>query len=114
MKKAKRSRSYPPSRASLREIPEVDFKKAKVSRNSYAQRIADSGLSIRVGRGRPKKGLETGPTMPRSVRFPVEVWNHLEQRARAEGIPLHAALRAAVAAWVNSRSSSGSKSRRAT
>jgi len=53
------------------------------------------------GRGRPRKGMETGPTVPRSVRFPAKVWKHLEKRAKAEGIPLHAALRAAVMAWIN-------------
>jgi hypothetical protein len=94
-----------PSRSSLREMPEVDFKKAKVRRNPYARRIATEGISVRVGRGRPKKGAETGPTVPRSVRFPASVWEHLERCAKADGIPLHAALRAAVIAWVNGHGS---------
>lgn len=101
MKKAISRRTREPSRASLREMPEVDFKKAKVRRNPYASRIATEGLSIRVGRGRPRKGTETGPTLPRSVRFPASVWQHLERCAKAEGISLHAALRAAVVAWMN-------------
>lgn len=113
MKKATRSHAGAPSAASLKEIPEVDFKSAKVRRNPYAQRIASEGLSVRVGRGRPKKGMETGPTVPRSVRFPAEVWKHLEERAKAEGIPLHAALRAAVAAWVNGRPSADGRTRKA-
>ncbi len=90
-----------PSRASLREMPEVNFDKAKVRPNPYALRIAAEGISIHPGRGRPRKGTETGPTVPRSVRFPAKVWKHLEKRAKAEGIPLHAALRAAVMAWIN-------------
>jgi hypothetical protein len=89
------------ARASLREIPEVNFDKTKVRRNPYALRITKEGISIHVGRGRPRKGTETGPTIPRSVRFPAKVWKHLERRARQEGMPLHAALRAAVMAWVN-------------
>lgn len=100
MKKASHRRAKEPSPRSLREMPEVDFKKAKVRRNPYARRIAAEGISIHVGRGRPKKGNETGPTIPRSVRFPASVWEHLEHCAKAEGMPLHAALRAAVMAWV--------------
>jgi hypothetical protein len=101
MKKATGKGGRPPSRASLREMPEVDFSQAKARHNPYALRIAKKGLSVRVGRGRPRKGTETGPTVPRSVRFPAEVWALLERRAKAQGLPLHAALRAAVVAWVN-------------
>jgi hypothetical protein len=97
MKKV-RSRKLP-SAASLREMPEVDFSTAKVRRNPYAARIAaDGGIHIR--RGRPKKGNETGPTIPRSIRFPAPVWKRLEQRAKAEGLSVHAALRAAVLGWM--------------
>src|SRR5438067_12163003 len=95
--------AHAPSRASLREIPEVNFDKTKVRRSPCAVRIAKEGISIHVGRRRPRKGTETGPTIPRSVRFPVKVWKHLERRARQEGMPLHAALRAAVMAWINRR-----------
>jgi hypothetical protein len=101
MKKAA-GKNREPSRRSLREIPEIDFTKAKVRRNPYAARIASEGITIQIGKGRPRKGTESGPTVPRSVRFPVGVWKHLEKRAKADGIPLHAALRAAVLAWVNS------------
>ena len=101
MKKATSKKMKEPSQRALREMPEVDFRKARVRRNPYAARIAAEGLSVRVGRGRPKKGAETGPTIPRSIRFPATVWRHLERCAKAEGIPLHAALRAAVVAWVN-------------
>ena len=65
-----------------------------------SRRIAAEGLSVHGERGRPKKGTETGPTIPRSIRFPASVWEHLARRAKAEGMPLHAALRAAVLAWV--------------
>jgi hypothetical protein len=47
------------------------------------------------------KGMETGLTIARSVRLPASVWRHLEGRAKAEGLALHAAIRAAVMAWVN-------------
>jgi len=89
------------SRASLREMSEVNIDKVNVRRNPYALRIAAEGISVHVGRGRPRKGTETGPTVPRSVRFPARVWKHLEKRAKADGIALHAALRAAVMAWLN-------------
>jgi hypothetical protein len=95
----KKARKYSePSKASLREIPEVDFKSGKVRRNPYAARIAAEG-GIHLGRGRPRKGEETGPTIPRSIRFPAPVWKRLQKRAKAEGITLHAALRAAIMDW---------------
>ena len=92
------SKASEPSRASLREIPEVDFVRAKVRRNPYAQRVATEGI-VHVARGRPKKGTETGPTVPRSIRFPVAVWKMLEATAKAQGLSLHAALRAAIVDW---------------
>ena len=58
---------------------------------------------IQMGRGRPKKGQETGPTEPRSIRFPPSVWKEVEKRARGEGLTVHAALRAAVLEWVKRR-----------
>lgn len=96
MKKARRQQE--PSRASLREIPEVDFEAVKVRRNPYAERIAAEGI-VHVRPGRPRKGQETGPTTPRSIRFPAPIWKQLEKRAKAEGITLHAALRAAILEW---------------
>jgi len=103
MKKATGRKPREPSLASLREMPEVNFDKAKIPGNPYALRVAAAGISIHAGRGRPRKGTETGPTVPRSVRFPARVWRHLERRAKAEGIPLHAALRAAVMAWIDDK-----------
>ena len=73
MKKATGKKIREPARASLREMPEVNFDKAKVRRNPYALRIPAEGISIHAGRGRPRKGTETGATIPRSVRFPARV-----------------------------------------
>jgi hypothetical protein len=96
MKKARKARE--PSKASLRAIPEIDFKTATVRPNPYAARLAADGI-IHVRRGRPRKGTETGLTEPRSIRFPLPVWKMLEARARAEGLPLHSALRVAILEW---------------
>jgi hypothetical protein len=99
MKKVIR-RNGGPSPSSLREMPEVDFTKVRVRRNPYAKRIAKEGISLQVGRGRPKRGAEVGPTVPRSVRFPAPVWRAIEKQAKAHGMPRHAALRAAVLEWL--------------
>jgi hypothetical protein len=95
--KKKVTKAREPSKASLREIPEVDFEHARVRRNPYAARIAAEG--IHVTRGRPPKGTETGPTVPRSVRFPAKLWKELEAKAKAQGLSLHSALRAAILEW---------------
>jgi hypothetical protein len=99
MKKGNRRAQREPSKRSLREMPEVDFRTARVRRNPYAGRIASGGLIVQVGRGRPKRLLESGGTTPRSVRFPDEIWALLEKRARAKGLTLHAALRQAILEW---------------
>jgi hypothetical protein len=78
-------------------MPEVDFRKARVRRNPYARRIAEEGLVVQVGRGRPKRLV--GGTTPRSVRFPRRIWALLEQRAKDKGLTLHAALRQAILEW---------------
>ena len=96
--KKKVTRPREPSAASLREIPEVDFGRARVRRNPHAARVAAEGI-VHVGRGRPKRGTETGPTVPRSVRFPPQLWELLDAKAKAEGLTLHAALRAAILEW---------------
>ncbi|MFT3913092.1 MAG: hypothetical protein QM704_03080 [Anaeromyxobacteraceae bacterium] len=94
----RKSRRPGPSRASLREIPEIDFSRVKVRRNPYAARIALEG-GIHVRRGRPAKGHETGPTEPRSIRFPNAVWKELEAVAKARGLSLHSAMRRAILEW---------------
>jgi hypothetical protein len=99
MKKANRKSQRAPSKASLREMPEVDFSRARVRRNPYAKRIREEGLVVQVGRGRARRVLEAGGTVPRSVRFSPAVWALLEERAKAKGLTLHAALREAIVAW---------------
>ena len=89
-----------PSARSLREMPEMDLSRA-TRKNPYAERIAREGYTVHVTRGRPRKGEETGPTITKSIRLPPEVWARLERRARVEGIPLHALLRAALLAWLD-------------
>ena len=100
MKTAKKIKHRGPSKASLREIPEIDFSKAKARKNPYAARIAKEGLTVQVGRGRPKKLAQVGGTVPRSVRFPGAVWQEIEQQAKRRGITLHAALREAILDWL--------------
>ena len=100
--KRSRTRHAEPSKTSLMEIPEVDFTKARVRHNPYAARIAKEGITVQIGKGRPKKLKEVGGTSPRSVRFPEEVWRLLEARAKKKGLTLHAALRQAILAWIES------------
>jgi hypothetical protein len=99
MKKTDKKRRSEPSKASLREMPEVDFSKSHVRPNPYAKRIFAEGIKVQVGRGRPRKMLEVGGTIPRSVRFSPAIWTLLEERAKKEGLSLHAALREAILAW---------------
>jgi len=101
MKKAPRHDE--PSRASLREIPELDVGRLKLRKNPYAARIALEG-GIHVRRGRPTKGQETGPTVPRSIRFPAAVWKELEAVAKARGLSLHSAMRQAILRWAKGAS----------
>jgi hypothetical protein len=97
MKKAGKQRE--PSRASLREMPEVDLKDGRWQPNPYAARIAAEGMTL-PGRGRPKKGEEPGSTPPRSVRLPPQVQERLKKAAKARGLTVHAALRTAIVEWV--------------
>jgi hypothetical protein len=80
-------------------MPEANFSGAKVRKNPYARRIAQQGITVNVGKGRPRKGTEVGKTIPKSIRFPEEAWKLLARRAKQEGISLHAALRAAIMEW---------------
>lgn len=100
MQTKKKREATEPTKASLREIPEVDFATAKVRPNTYAARIAREGIEVQVGRGRPKKLLEVGETEPRSVRFPPAIWRKLEGTAKKKGLTLHAALRKAILDWL--------------
>ncbi len=87
-----------PSAASLREVPEADFDRVKVRRSNYAERIKSGGLTLQVGRGRPRAGAEAGTTIPKSVRLPPAMWKELEKRARSEGVAVHALVRKAILA----------------
>jgi hypothetical protein len=62
-----------PSRASLREIPELGAR-AKGQPNPYARRIRAAGFELQIGRRRPRRGKEVGRTQVRSVRLPPAVW----------------------------------------
>jgi hypothetical protein len=99
MKKAVKKQQREPSKASLQAMPEVDFSKTKVRTNPYAKRILTEGITVQVGRGRPRKMFETGETIPRSVRFSPAIWALLEERAKEKGLSLHAALREAILSW---------------
>jgi hypothetical protein len=90
-----------PSAVSLREIPEVDLSRARRDPKRFAIPMAEQGITLQVGRGRPDAGKEVGPTSVRSVRFPASVWKEIERVAAQERISVHAALRMAVAAWTN-------------
>ena len=88
-----------PSAASLREVPELSAN-AKGRPNPYAKRIRAQGIELAVGKGRPHRGSEVGPTVVKSVRLPPKVWEALEARAAEEGIALHALVRAALLEWL--------------
>jgi len=49
-------------------------------------------------KGRPKRGEETG-SVTKSVRFPATVWTLMEEKAKAQHLNLHSAIRAAVLEW---------------
>ena len=57
---AKTHKNRRPSKASLAEIPEIDFSKVRVRKNPYAARLAKEGFVVQVGRGRPRKVEEVG------------------------------------------------------
>ena len=101
MKKAVKKQRKEPSKASLREMPEIDFSKVQVRSNPYAKRISAEGVTVQIGRGRPRRMFEVGGTIPRSVRFSPAIWALLEKRAKEKGLSLHAALREAILAWTN-------------
>jgi hypothetical protein len=51
-------------------------------------------------RGRPPKGAKVEPVVVKAVKMPPDFWNALEVAARARGITLHAAMRAALVDWL--------------
>jgi hypothetical protein len=87
----------PPSKESLREIPAVDMRRARVRTNPYASRILAGDVVLRVGRGRPERGQEVGRSTVRSVRLPERVWKAIERTAKRQRTTVHALLRATIA-----------------
>lgn len=100
MKKASsKKRVTEPSRASLREIPEIDFSRVVVlGRGAVGLRRARALLKTQ--QGRPKKGVHPEGSSPRSIRFSDAVWRDLERRAKRRGITLHTLLREVIAEWL--------------
>jgi hypothetical protein len=78
----------------------MDLRRA-ARRNPYAARLTREGHTVRVTRGRPRKGEESGPTLTKSVRLSPEMWALLEDRARKLDVPLHALLREAILALLS-------------
>lgn len=84
-----------PSRDSLSELPEVDFSGTPPRRRARSQTTA-AAITLQIGKGRPPRGAEVGPTTVRSIRLPASVWRSLEQRASHQRVTVHAVLRNAV------------------
>jgi hypothetical protein len=55
--------------------------------------------AVLLGRGRPRKG-GSRPTTVRSVRLPEALWARMDAQARAKGMNLHQAMRAALLGWI--------------
>lgn len=55
--------------------------------------------AILLRRGHPGKG-RTRSTVVRSIRLPAATWTKVEKRARAKGLNLHQAMRAALLGWL--------------
>lgn len=96
-KRKPRARQKEPSKASLEEMPPIDFDKAVVL--GRGPEGLKKGLEwLREGRrGRPKKGEKPVGTVVKSLKLPEEMWRALEQKAQERGVTLHALLREAVA-----------------
>jgi len=55
--------------------------------------------AVLLRRGRPRKGGRR-PTTVRSVRLPEALWARMDAQARAKGMNLHQAMRAALLGWI--------------
>lgn len=55
--------------------------------------------AVLLRRGRPRKGRRRTSTV-RSVRLPDALWKEMERAARAKGLNLHQAMRAALLGWL--------------
>jgi hypothetical protein len=100
MKKAS-NKKWPkgPSRASLRDIPEIDVSKAIVLGRG-APGLRRARALVRAQRGRPKKGARPEGSSPRSIRFSDALWRDLERQAKRRRTTLHALLREVIAEWL--------------
>jgi predicted DNA-binding ribbon-helix-helix protein len=58
--------------------------------------LATHALLLR--RGRPARGRQR-TSVVKSVRLPAALWKELERKARAKGLNLHQAMRAALLGW---------------
>jgi len=92
-----------PSTASLAEMPEADFRRALPRRNKYAAKTAVAAAKIQYGKGRPRNGMEVGPTPTRSLRLPEIVWKALEHEASERATTVHALIRELVVTHVSKR-----------
>jgi hypothetical protein len=94
---------------------EVDFERfAPVRRNAFAGAGERGGPSllalwempeirpeaVLLRRGNPGKG-KSRKTVVRSIRLPAAVWKEVEHKAKAKGLNVHQAMRAAVIGWVH-------------
>lgn len=84
----------PPSKASLREMPEIDFATGFVRRGPDGLREVLAHARAKLGR--PKKGETRDPALTRTLRLTQTTWQALEQRAEKQGTTVHALLREAV------------------
>jgi hypothetical protein len=87
---------HEPSAQSLREMPPLDLSKATVRKNPYAERLRAYGYDLAVRPGRPRGGERKGPTVAKAVRLPPALWEEIQIRARAEGLSVHAFIRAVL------------------
>lgn len=79
-----------PSAESLAALPSPDLRRART-------RAAEpAAVYVPIGKGRPRRGEESGPTTVRSVRLPDALWRTLEARAAREHLTVHAAIRVAI------------------
>lgn len=87
-----------PSAASLAEILEVNL--ATAARRLPASRRLPAPVVVQIGKGRPRRGDEVGPTTVRSVRLPAAMWRSLEQTARRTKMTVHGVLRTAIVSYL--------------
>jgi len=131
VKKARSKRSATPTKRTLRELPEIDLARYQARPNRFAMRVQKEGIEIvhdspsaaslaempevdlstarrrlpvtlQVGKGRPPRGEEVGPTSVRSIRLPAAVWRSLEKRATRQHMTVHSLLRTAVVNYLES------------